>query len=604
MDTSSSMAGGSLKEVKAASIEFVRRQSGTNRQFAVVQFNSSARTDEKLTGKPDPIEAAINRFLASGGTRLDFGLEESKNALGLYPLGTSKVQNFVVIFTDGMSSAPTEDLRISLELRKEGVIILAIYTPGAKRDHLVKVAGDKSLVFPTSAGSFGDAFKKVEALIEGRGKVVDPNQINANSKIVKVKQASTRFVRRQKTNQLNIAVLHFGDEAAIAQSLTTNTVEIVHAIDKLLPKGETALDLGLKKAREELPLEGGDTVIDTNKPEMPRDYVVVFTDGKPNDEAAALAVADDLRSKGVQIFSIHTADAPGNFLARLTGDPSRVISTTSRSIDEAFIEVEKAIAPSAGIAISSTGGKVESLLKNGVWFALLAMALALSLTMAQNKLTAGGGATRGLSSGQFLTALFIGGVAGFAAGGMNMLFNLMSVNKLALFAGGVLAWGILAALIGLAMIFVIANFSAGRAIAGGLVGGLVGGTIFNIIRLAQGGSSTGELIGRLLGAMVVGAMIGLFIAWIEQLTRKAWLAVYWTPKQHSTINLGEKRVTIGGGQDDIRIKGLGEGALSILLSGGRVLCTRQPGNKQVELKDQSSIKLGKVRLVIHSKTVE
>ena len=43
-----------------------------------------------------------------------------------------------------------------------------------------------------------------------------------------------------------------------------------------------------------------------------------------------------------------------------------------------------------------------------------------------------------------------------------------------------------------------------------------------------------------------------------------------------------------------------EGALSLMLTGGRVTCTRHPGGQESELKDQSVIKLGKVRLVVRS----
>ena len=89
------------------------------------------------------------------------------------------------------------------------------------------------------------------------------------------------------------------------------------------------------------------------------------------------------------------------------------------------------------------------------------------------------------------------------------------------------------------------------------------------------------------------------IAWIEQLTRKAWMEVHWTANQNSTVNLGGNPITVGGGKDDIRIKGLAENTLSIVITGGKILCTRHPANQTTELKDHSTIKLGKVRLTMH-----
>ncbi|MEE2714903.1 MAG: VWA domain-containing protein, partial [Verrucomicrobiota bacterium] len=601
MDTSSSMAGGRLIEVKKASYEFVSRQKASNRQFTVVEFDSSASTVQALTDKTGLLEAAISSLTSSGGTRLDLGLAETKTALRLNSDREGILQDFVVIFTDGASGSPSNDLIVADELRKAGVTILAIYTQGANQAHLAKVTGDKALIFPTSAGSFGEAFKKVEALIEGKGKVVDSSEIGPDSKILKVKQASSDFTKRQQTNQLNIAVLQFGDDAGVAQVLTTKTTDIVKAIDELELKGETALDLGLKKIRDVLPPIDPNSVADSDWSAQGRDFVIVFTDGKPNDEEAALSAAQDLRRTGVQIYAIHTADAPGEFLEQLTGSAEQVISTSSSSIDDAFKFVEEKIA--FGLTGEGGGGMFSQLLRDSIRFALSATLLALALTVAQNILTAGSGAIRWLSPQQLITALAIGGAAGFLAGGISLLFQLISINQLVVFAGRIVAWGLLAAVIGWAMIFVIANFNALRATAGGLIGGLIGGGIFSLISFLLRGEGWATL-GNLLGAMIVGAMIGLVIAWVEQLTRKAWLTVFWTANQHSNINLGAKPVTIGGGDDDIRIKGLGENLLSILLVDGRILCTQQPGNKETELKDQSVLNLGQTRLVVHAQKEE
>ena len=45
--------------------------------------------------------------------------------------------------------------------------------------------------------------------------------------------------------------------------------------------------------------------------------MVVVTDGRPNDEKAALAAADDAKRRGVDIITIGTDDADGALLARL-----------------------------------------------------------------------------------------------------------------------------------------------------------------------------------------------------------------------------------------------------------------------------------------------
>ena len=456
--------------------------------------------------------------------------------------------------------------------------------------------------FPLQSTAAGrEGFDKVlpeigKTIAEKAGRTLDPATIDPLSKIVEVQHASVGFVVRQQTNAMNIAVVRFGDDAKIVQALTHENSVITNAIGRLVPAGETALDLGLKMAIGQLDPSKRKSLATTDT-DTKQNFVILFTDGKPNNEEAALLAAQELRRTGVQIYAIHTADAPGDFLEKLTGSADQVISTSSRSIDDAFKFVEEKIA--FGLTGESGGGMSSQLLRDSIRFAFIAMVLALALTIAQNVLTAGSGAIRLLSTQQMIIALAIGGAAGFLAGGTSLLFQLISINQTVVFAGRIIAWGLLAAVIGWAMIFVIANFNALRATSGGLLGGLIGGSIFSLINAFSSGGSF-VVLGNLLGATVVGAMIGLIIAWVEHLTRKAWLTVFWTPNQHSNINLGAKPVTIGGGSDDIRIKGLGENALSIVLSDGRILCTQQPGNKEAELKDQSVLSLGKTRLVVHA----
>ena len=112
-----------------------------------------------------------------------------------------------------------------------------------------------------------------------------------------------------------------------------------------------------------------------------------------------------------------------------------------------------------------------------------------------------------------------------------------------------------------------------------------------------------EGFGRLLGAVLVGALIGAFIAWIEQLTRKAWLEIQWTPKQKSNMNLGTNPVRVGGTrEDDITIPGLNQ-TLSIICDGRKISCNQTPGNKTFELSNGQAINLGKVKLVACSRDI-
>ena len=237
----------------------------------------------------------------------------------------------------------------------------------------------------------------------------------------------------------------------------------------------------------------------------------------------------------------------------------------------------------------------------GIWTALLAIFISLLLVMGQNYYT-----RRPLLSVKTVGAILVGGtLAGLVSGITSQyLFSLAANTIMVKFpdlgwllkAGLVVGWMLLGGLLGAGMGWFIPNLPKIRAGFAGVIGGFIGALAFLMALTVSS-----ELVGRMAGTFILGFAIGLMVALVEQLARKAWLVVNWTPNQASTVNLGEKPVTIGGSSnDDIRVKGLAENALSIVLSGGRILCTQQPNDKETELKNKSVLKLGNIRLVIHS----
>jgi len=292
----------------------------------------------------------------------------------------------------------------------------------------------------------------------------------------------------------------------------------------------------------------------------------------------------------------------------LTQDPALVFSTTSGNFGIAFDEVKSVIEKRQGI-VATTGkdNLAGSFLNAGGWFALIAILLALALAVAQNKAMRRKGISGFLSGKQLLFGVGIGVVAGMIAGLINLGFVQISEHALVSFLGGVVAWCILGGIIASTMVLVIENFGVLRAILSGVIGGLLGGLLFNLVRLVFSssgvGSSIAEGFGRLLGALLVGALIGAFIAWVEQLTRKAWLEIQWTPKQKSNMNLGANPIRVGGTrEDDITIAGLSQ-SLSIICDGRKISCTQNPDNKTFELSHGQAINLGKVKLVAYSREI-
>jgi Ca-activated chloride channel homolog len=422
-----------------------------------------------------------------------------------------------------------------------------------------------------------------------------------------VQRAAIDFVQRQEDNPNPMAVLSFDSHARVNQHLTNDTTALVNAIERMKAEGGTELGLGLQKAMNVFPDHSGKM-----NPEQIHNFVLVFTDGEPRDRDDAIYAANNLRRNSGEVLVIHTANAPRDFLESLTQNPDLVFSTSAGNFGTAFQQAETVINKQVGIAVSNPEGRpFVAFLSNGGWFALLAIALAIALALAQNRSLVSAKEGRLMKAEELKLCCIVGLLAGLAAGISNFLFEKITVNPTASFIGGVLAWGILGGVIGFAMTKIIVNFKLSRAITGGVIGGLAGGLIFNGLRFIGGdptdaGINAGEIIGRVLGAIAVGAMIGLLIAWAEQIARKAYLVIHWAPKEESTVNLGDKPVTFGTGEDTFYIKNLPKGSLAFMMEQGKIIMIRQPGDSRTELKDQNKIEIGKdnrkVTIAVHAKT--
>jgi len=268
---------------------------------------------------------------------------------------------------------------------------------------------------------------------------------------------------------------------------------------------------------------------------------------------------------------------------------------------DAKLEPESEPAPVVALPPPS----LKAALIMGVWTALLAVCTSLLLVMGQNYLLRKPLITAKAALGVVVGGVFAGLISGVAS---QYLFSLGAQSIIARFpdmvwllkVGLVVGWMLLGLLLGVGIGWFIPNLSKVRSGFAGLIGGFLGALAFLLAAAVLA-----DLMVRIIGTFILGFAIGLMVALVEQLARRAWLVVNWTPNQASTVNLGEKPVTIGGSRnDDIRVKGLAENALSIVLSGGRILCTQQPNNKETELKDQSVLNLGKTRLVVHAQKEE
>lgn len=161
IDASSSMSGGKLTEVKAASTKFVERRNLTQDKLAVVSFGIDVRTASPLTDDADTLKSAIASLSEYGGTPMAKGLDTSVAELQSISVGRN-----ILLFTDGVPDSPTQAFFSAESARRQNINLIAVATGDADTNYLARLTGDPSLVFYASSGNFDQAFRNAEAAID------------------------------------------------------------------------------------------------------------------------------------------------------------------------------------------------------------------------------------------------------------------------------------------------------------------------------------------------------------------------------------------------------------------------------------------------------
>ena len=167
LDSSGSMSGSKLAEMKQAAGEFVQRQSQSHHQLTVVGFDDVARVAAPLTGQSSSVLAAVNGLQLGGGTNMADGLRTAAGALG-----APADHKYILLFTDGLPNSAPDTLSEAAACLAQQIQVVAVATGDADASFLGQVTRNPSLVFPAAAGQFEHAFQQAEKAIE-RGQLVE-----------------------------------------------------------------------------------------------------------------------------------------------------------------------------------------------------------------------------------------------------------------------------------------------------------------------------------------------------------------------------------------------------------------------------------------------
>ena len=276
-----------------------------------------------------------------------------------------------------------------------------------------------------------------------------------------------------------------------------------------------------------------------------------------------------------EVFDLErVVDPSGDAFARLLPELSRVIATAAVSAKPP--EAQLAVAPPPATLPASEGlqssraydarAQGQLLFAISVWTAAIAAAISLALAAVQYL-----SLNRRPSAKALLLSLGGGALAGLVGGAVGQgLFMLASGNPLAAALFRVVGWAALGGLAGCGLAFVVPNLQKPH----GLVGGLLGGGIGAVGYMLAAYIGLGDFVGRLAGALILGFFIGLMVALVEAVLRRAWLEVRFGGGEVIAVNLGPEPVKVGGDGQQCAVwaRGAPPVALRYWLRGPQVFC--------------------------------
>ena len=109
-----------------------------------------------------------------------------------------------------------------------------------------------------------------------------------------------------------------------------------------------------------------------------------------------------------------------------------------------------------------------------------------------------------------------------------------------------LGWAFIGALAGTAPGWRKLSVRVGRnGLIGGLIGGLLGGTVFEIVPYLMPGIPRPGMVSRFFGFLITGALIGLFVALVQELLKEAWIKIVVGRNEGREVLIEKAETTIG-----------------------------------------------------------
>jgi hypothetical protein len=251
------------------------------------------------------------------------------------------------------------------------------------------------------------------------------------------------------------------------------------------------------------------------------------------------------------------------------------------------------------VPMGTAESRFDLIVQMGVVFGIISIFISAGLAAAQHIVS-----KKQSSFKSIAMPLLIGFCAGFISGGFaQFIFNYTQfISPAVRIISNALCWGLAGAGMGFCVAFFIPNYPKHRAALAGALGGTLGGIIY-VATMSH------TYVGQILGIIILGASIGFSISFIEEALREAWLTVVWAQNETTTVSLGERPVSFGSSREaDVYLprRPSDPSAPPVRaifgIENGRVIMDDRLNGGRHELQNGTQVDLGRVRVIVHTKT--
>ncbi len=158
------------------------------------------------------------------------------------------------------------------------------------------------------------------------------------------KQAAMAFVKKSDLAHMSVGLVEFGSNARKCIDPIQNARSIEKAIKQLAISGSTNMMDGIVEAHAML-----------GSAEDPR-FIILLTDGYPDDPGGAIRAADAAKADGIDIITIGTGGADEEYLRKLASCDENNVFAQQGNVVAAFSRIAQVLTETAGgVELSENG---------------------------------------------------------------------------------------------------------------------------------------------------------------------------------------------------------------------------------------------------------